>query len=143
MKQIKEARNIVIYVNITYEEKDNELTQTLSFSTKRKQDLAYLYDSRFLIKNEIEKLIKNILLSGFIQRIDHTDKIEMKYKVQKHPAPCIKVINAYIPPYLGCLYCLKAEVKGDFYFCPEKNKHYVKPGIKRCAVFRTKEKILT
>lgn len=143
MKQVKEARNIIIYVNITYKENENELIQTLSFSTKRKQDLAFLYDSRFLIKNEIEKLIDSILLDNFLQRTDCPDKIEMKYSKQDHPAPCIKVINTYMPAYLGCLYCSKAEYKDLFIFCPEKNKHYTKPGIKRCPVFRTKEKIIT
>lgn len=143
MKKIKEERNITIYVNITYKLEDC-LIQTFSFTCKRKQDLSYLYDCRFLIKNELEKIIKENLEEGFITRIDCEDKVIIKYNSSNIPSPKIKVINSYIPPFLGCEYCSKAEIKDGFVYCAEKNKHYTKSnGIKRCPIFRIKEKILT
>lgn len=143
--KIKMERTITVYVNITYKTNNNELVQTFNVTTKRKKDLSYLYDSRFLLKNKIDKIISDNLLDNFIKRVDHEDKIEMFYEIQEKPAPLIKVFNIYIPPFLGCIYCSNAEKKSDngFFYCKIKKKHYQKNGIKRCPVFKTKEKILT
>lgn len=143
MKQIKEAKNIEILVNIRYEEKDDKLIQRFQFSVTNKKHLDYLFDARFLFKRKIDKLINDFLLEDYVSRTDSKDEIEMVYLKQKKPNNCIRKIQAYVPPYFGCKFCEKAKIKGEFIFCPEKNKHYTLQGIQRCPVFRTKEEIIT
>lgn len=140
---IKEPKNIEILVNIKYKEEEDEVIQRFEFNVTNKKYLDYLFDSRFLFKERIEKLIKDNLLENFISRVDRRDSVEIKYAKQEVPVPCIRKIQAYTPPYFGCKYCSKAEEEGNFLFCPEKKKHYSKPGIQRCPVFRVKEEILT
>lgn len=142
MKQIKEAKNIELFVNIKYEETDT-LSQIFEFNVNNKKYLNYLLDQRLLFKDKINRLIKEFLLPDFISRIDDIDKVIIKYKKQKKPKPCIRKIQAYVPPYFGCKFCSKAEHKDGFAFCPEKNKHYPGDGVKRCPVFKTKEELLT
>lgn len=142
--KVKMERTITVYVNITYKEIEKELLQSFNVSTSRKQDLSYLYDSRFLFKNKIDNIIKENALEGFIRRVDCDDRVEMYYELQSKPSPLIKSFVIYIPPYLGCEYCANAEKKENgFVYCTIKKKHYQKNGIKRCPVFRTMEKILT
>jgi hypothetical protein len=145
MKKIKEEKNVEILVNIRYENKDDQLIQTYEFSSSNKKNLNYLFDARFLFKRKIDRMINNFLLDGYISRIDEENKITIKYKKQEKPKNCMRKLQAYIPPFFGCIYCEKAKIEGDFIYCPEKNKHYtaVSQGVKRCPVFRTKEKILT
>ena len=145
MKKIKEEKNIEILVNIRYEIKDDFLFQTYEFSSSNKRDLNYLYDARLAFKRKIDRMINNFLLDGYVSRIDEENKITIKYQKQEKPKNCIRKIQSYVPPYFGCLYCEKAKIEGDFIYCPEKNKHYTKvsDGIKRCPVFRSKEKLLT
>ena len=145
MKKIKEEKNVEILVNIRYENKDDQLIQTYEFSSSSKKNLNYLFDARFLFKRKIDRMINNFLLDGYISRVDEENKITIKYKKQEKPKNCMRKLQAYIPPFFGCMYCEKAKIEGDFIYCPEKNKHYtaVSQGVKRCPVFRTKEKILT
>ena len=143
MKQIKEARNIEIFVNIRYEEKENGLLQKFNFAVTNKKHLDYLFDARYLFKRKIDKLIKEILLEGYISRVDSKDEIDILYQQQKKPLNSIKKIQTYVPPYLGCKFCEKAQDDNGFIYCPEKNKHYSKEGIQRCPVFRSKEEIIT
>lgn len=143
MKQIKEPKLIEVIANIRYEEKEDTLVQKISFVVPNKKYLPYLFDARFLFKNKIEKLIKDILLKGFIRRIDDIDNIEIIYEKQEKPKPCMKKLACYTPPYFGCSYCQLAQEEGLFIFCPEKNKHMTKPGVQRCKIFRVKEEIIT
>jgi hypothetical protein len=121
------------------------LIQTFDFSAENKKYLNYLFDARFLFKRKVDKLVSDFLLDGYISRIDEPNRITLKYRNQEKPKNCIRKLQAYIPPYFGCLYCCKAEIKGEFIYCPEKSKHYtlVSEGIKRCPVFRSKDKIIT
>ena len=141
-KQIKEAKNIEVLVNITYDEFDAYSTQTFLFVVSNKRYLSYLQDARLSFKRKFDKLISSMLLDGFQKREDQEDKIVMYYDKQELPKPCIRKIQFYVPPYLGCKYCSIAESKGEFIFCPEKNKHYV-GGIKRCPIFRSKDELIT
>ena len=145
MKKIKEEKNIEILVNIRYENKGKELIQTYEFSSSNKKNLNYLFDTRFLFKRKVDKLISTFLLNDYIDRIDEPDKITIRYKAQTKPSNCIRKLRAYIPPYFGCMYCEKAKIEDQFIYCPEKNKHYTlaSQGIKRCPIFKTKDKILT
>lgn len=144
MKQVKEAKNIEVLVNISYAEENNELVQTFSFFVSNKRYLTYLFDARFLFKQKIEKLIEELLLEGYKRRADMEGEIKLYYDIQPKPQPIIRKICAYVPPNCGCAYCSKAVKEGEFVFCPEKNKHYHKSeGIGRCPVFRCKEEILT
>ena len=144
MKIIKEERNVEVLVNIRYITTETELIQSFEFVPDNKKDLRYLFDKRFLFKKRIEDLIEKMLLDNFKERIDSTDKIIIKYEKQEPPKNCIRKIQAYIPPYLGCNYCVLAQTEGEFIYCPIKNKHYTKiGGVKRCPVFKSKEKILT
>lgn len=144
VKQIKEAKNIEIFVNITYREENDKLIQRFEFSVTNKKYLSYLLDARLLFKNKIEKLLNEFLLNDFILRIDSNEYIEMIYKKQEIPKPCIRKIQSYVPPFFGCKYCKKAEIKENgIIFCREKNKHYTDGGIKRCQVFRSKDEIIS
>jgi hypothetical protein len=143
MKVIKEPKMIEVYVNVKYLETESNLVQRFEFSVSNKKYLPYLFDARFLFKNRIETLIKEMLLSGFEKRVDDKDNVEIFYKKQNKPKPCIKNISCYTPPFFGCQYCIKAQNEEKFVYCPEKNKHYVAPGIQRCPVFRCKEEIIT
>lgn len=145
MKKIKEEKNVEILVNIRYEESGNELVQTYEFSSSNKKNLAYLFDARFLFKRKIDRLVSSNLLDGYLSRTDDVDRITIRYQKQDKPRNCMRVLSAYIPPFFGCAYCDKAKIENEFIYCPERNKHYTKisGGIKRCPVFRTKEKILT
>lgn len=145
MKKIKEAKNIEILVNIRYENEGDYLKQRFEFKPSNKKHLDYLFDARYLFKNKIDDLIKKTMLEDFVKRVDSKEEIDMYYEKQAMPQPQIRKIYAYIPPYCGCQFCKKAEEKGMFYFCPEKNKHYTKAdgGIKRCPVFRSKDEIIT
>lgn len=141
-KQIKEAKNIEVLVNITYENNDNTISQIFSFVVSNKRYLSYLQDARFSFKKKLEKLISSMLLDGFQRREDCEDKITMFYSKQDLPKPCIRKIQFYVPPYLGCNFCSLAKIEGQFVFCPEKNKHYV-GGVKRCPIFRSKDELIT
>lgn len=145
MKKIKEEKNVEILVNIRYEVKDDQLIQTYEFSSSSKKNLNYLFDARFLFKRKVDKLISTFLLNDYIDRIDESDKITIRYKAQEKPSNCIRKLQAYIPPCFGCMYCEKAKIEGDFIYCPEKNKHYTvaSEGVKRCPVFRQKNKLIT
>ena len=46
-KQIKEAKNIEVLVNITYENNDDTISQIFSFVVSNKRYLSYLQDARF------------------------------------------------------------------------------------------------
>lgn len=140
---IKEPKNIGVFININYEETDDNLIQKFSFSVENKKYLDYLFDARFLFKQKIENIITDNLLNGFQKRVDEKNCVSIYYDKQDKPRPIIKKIQAYTPPYFGCLFCKKAKKKDGFVFCEEKNKHYVNPGIKRCPVFRCKEEIIT
>ena len=107
--------------------------------------MNYLFDARLPFKNKIDKLISDNQLNNFIKRIDMKDEVDMYYEIQEIPQSQIKKIHAYVPPYYGCKYCKKAQEEGLFFYCPEKNKHYLKTsgGIKRCPVFRSKDEIIT
>ena len=145
MKIIKEPKNIEILVNIKYELTDEYLKQKFEFFSTNKKNLNYLFDARLPFKNKIDKLISDNQLNNFIKRIDMKDEVDMYYEIQEIPQPQIKKIHVYIPPYYGCKYCKKAQEEGLFFYCPEKNKHYLKTngGIKRCPVFRSKDEIIT
>lgn len=142
-KQIKEAKNIEVLVNIRYNNSTNGLEQSFEFNVSNKKYLDFLFDARFLFKNKIDALIQKMSLDGFKSRTDSRDRVTMLYASQEAPRPCIRKIQAYVPPYFGCDYCSKCQKEGDFVFCPEKQKHYTKGGVKRCPVFRTKEEIIT
>lgn len=143
MKQIKEAKNIELFVNIKYKTENNKLIQIFEFNVSNKKYYDYLLDQRLLFKDKINSLIKEFLLKDFISRVDDIDKIIITYNIQEIPKPCIRKIQTYVPPYFGCLYCSKAENKEGFIYCPEKSKHYPFPGVKRCPVFKTKDEVLT
>lgn len=145
MKKIKEEKNIEVLVNIRYKNIDDQLVQTYDFTSSNKKILNYLFDTRFLFKRKIDRLIKEFLLEGYISRVDEKSRIVITYKNQEKPKNCIRKLQAYVPPYFGCMYCELAEIKGDFIYCPEKNKHYTvaSQGVVRCQIFRSKEKILT
>lgn len=143
MSDIKIAKQINFYVNIKYKFAGEELHQIFEFSTTNKKYLTYAYDSRYLLKRKIEKLIKDEFQENFIDRIDEKDYIEMVYKTQKRPRPRIVNLSFYLPPFNGCKYCTKAEKQGNFLYCSEKNKHYDSNGIRNCKVFKSIEEILT
>ena len=145
MKKIKEEKNVEIFVNIKYNLKDDKLIQIFEFSSDNKKNLNYLFDAKFLFKRKLDKLISEYLLDGYLERTDDFDKVIIKYEKQEKPSNCIRKLQAYIPPFFGCIYCEKAVIENDFIYCPEKNKHYtlISQGIKRCPIFRTKDKILT
>lgn len=143
-KQIKEAKNIEIFVNITYTIESEDLVQKFSFSAKNKKYLSYLLDARLLFKDKIEKMLKEFLLEDFKSRIDGKDFIEMRYGQQEIPKPCIRKIQAYVPPYFGCKYCIFAEKQEcGIINCRKKEKHYSDGGIKRCPVFKSKDDIIS
>lgn len=144
-KVVKEAKNIEVLVNIKYEMEGDFLKQKFEFMPSNKKHLDYLFDARFLFKKKIDDLIKKNMLADFVKRTDSKEEVDMYYTKQNPPQPQIRKIHAYIPPYCGCKFCKKAEIKGMFYFCPEKNKHYTMAdgGIKRCPVFRSKNEIIT
>lgn len=141
-RQIKEAKNIEIFVNITYKVEDEKLIQIFTFTVSNKKYLSYLFDARLLFKSKIEKILNDFLLEGFVSRIDGKDFIEMKYNLQKIPKPCIRKIQVYLPPFFGCKYCRLAENNNGTIYCREKNKHYTE-GIKRCQIFKSKDKIIS
>ena len=141
-KQIKEAKNIEILVNITYEEKENSLLQKYTFVVSNKKYLKYLQDARFSFKFKLEKIINELLLQNFQRREDSEECIIMYYDKQKMPPPIIRKIQGYVPPYTGCQYCRLAEFKEQFVYCTKKEKHYV-GGVKRCPVFRNKDELIT
>lgn len=143
MKAIKEPKMIEVYVNIKYSETDEYLVQRFEFNISNKKYLPYLFDARFLFKNKIENMIRDSLLEGYEKRVDDKDNIEIFYKKQPRPKPCIKNISCYTPPFMGCQYCSIAQTEKQFIYCKEKNKHYTIPGIQRCAIFRCKDEILT
>lgn len=141
-KQVKEAKNIEVLVNITYEEVEDKLKQKFTFVLPNKKYCCYLYDARVNLKNKIEELLQNFLLEDFQKREDFESSIVMTYGKQEVPKPSIRKIQVYIPPCFGCQYCKYAEEKEEFIFCKKKEKHYV-GGVKRCSVFRSKDEILT
>lgn len=144
MKKIKEEKNIKFYINITYRQEPGIIIQTFDFTTSNKRYLPFIYDKRYLFKKQFEKLIASELLEDFMNRVDLDDKVIMTYGRGATPQkPRMAIINDYLPPYAGCSYCAKAKVDGDFLYCPEKDKHYRLPGIKRCPVFYSKSKVLT
>lgn len=143
MRKIREEKNVEFLVNIRYRIEGEKLIQTFEFSSSSKKNFIYLFDPRFLFKNKIDNLLSEFLLKDFLQRIDEENKITFLYEKQEIPKNCIRKLSAYIPPCFGCEYCSKAIQENDFIFCPVKNKHYPFPGVKRCPVFKTKNKILT
>ena len=70
MKKIREEKNIEVLVNIRYKNIDDQLVQTYDFTSSNKKILNYLFDTRFLFKRKIDRLIKEFLLEGYISRVD-------------------------------------------------------------------------
>lgn len=143
MPDIKLAKQINFYINIKYKTIDENLHQIFEFSTTNKKYLAYVYDSRYLLKQKIEALIKKEFQENFVDRIDDKTYIEIIYKTNKKPKPRIVNLSFYLPPFNGCKYCTKCKKQGNFLYCKEKNKHYDSNGIRNCKVFKSIEEILT
>ena len=142
-KVIKEAKNIELIINIKYTTTNDKLIQHFCFNLSNKKYTNYLFDVRYQFKRKIEALIKQFLLKDFIRRIDGTDEVVLEYKLQEAPMPVLRKIICVVPPYCGCSFCDRAKEENDFLYCSEKKKHYAKPGIKRCPIFRSKDEILT
>jgi hypothetical protein len=143
MSDIKIAKQIDFYVNIKYKKDGDKLHQIFEFNVTNKKYLAYAYDSRYLLKRKIDKLIKDEFVENFIERIDEKEYIEVIYETEKTKRPKIVNLNFYLPPFNGCKYCEKCEKQGNFLYCIEKNKHYDLAGIKNCKVFKSVEEIIT
>ena len=143
MSDIKIARQIDFYVNIKYKKNGDELHQIFEFNVTNKKYLTYAYDSRYLLKRKIEKLIRDEFVENFVERIDEKEYIEVIYKTEKIKKPKIVNLNFYLPPFNGCKYCEKCEKQGNFLYCKEKNKHYDLAGIRNCKVFKSIEEIIT
>lgn len=142
MKVIKDIKNIDIFINIKYTEEDEYLLQHFQFNVSNKKHLDYIFDNRYLFKSKLDKLITSSLLKGFIKRVDSKEEVIMYYSKQDIPKNCIRKISSVVSPDTGCRWCEKAQEKGIFYYCPEKNKTYSQP-ISRCPVFKIKDVILT
>ena len=142
MKKIKEIKNIEILINIIYLQKET-LEQHFKFVCSNKKHYSYLFDKRFCFKYKIEKIIKDLALDNFIKRIETENEIIVYYEKQKVPKNIIRKVMGQIPPCCGCQYCELAEEKDNFIYCPERKKHYVKPGIQRCVAFRMKKEVIT
>lgn len=147
MKDIKLPQKIKFFVNVSYSVKENTIFQVFSFNTTNKKYLKYVYDQRFNLKNKIEKIIKKEMLnsSSFLSRIENETNITMTYKNDFDVDKTSRIINCefYLPPYKGCKYCVFCNNSEDFLFCSKKEKHYNSPGIKTCAVFQSKDEVLS
>lgn len=150
MKVVKSITSIDFNIQIKFTVSENIIIQTFIFLPKKY--LRYLYDTRYILNSKIEELIAKCLLSNFenidfVDRVDDEKFIEMRYIFNGEidfeiVKPFFATIHFTLPPNLGCEYCIKAEAKGDYIYCPEKNKTYLQP-IKRCAVFKQAERIIT
>lgn len=148
---IVSVRSLEFSVQVKYEVVGNVITQKIIFLPTNKKYLSYAYDTRFPLNEMIEEFISKNLLSNkegiaFTDRTDSIDNIEIKYTFENEVKfSDIKgfyaTFHIYIAPNTGCSYCLRAEQKGDFIFCPERNKNLASP-IKRCPVFKQKKDLI-
>lgn len=150
-KVIKTITSVEFNIQIKYSIEKDIITQTFVFLSKKY--FRYIYDTRYVLNSKIEDIIKKNLLSEkldnvkFVDRTDDEKFIEMKYKFKgdvdyKEVRGFFATILFYLPPFTGCKYCVKAEQRGEFIYCPEKNKTYLQ-SIKRCDVFKQKSILTT
>ena len=146
---VNTVKSVEFKVQIRYSVEENIITQTFLFLSK--PFFRYAYDTRFSLNSKIEEMIaRNILTRiegvSFVDRTDNVDSVVMKYSFSNEISwsdikQIFVTLHVYFPPNTGCRYCLKAEEKGEFIYCPEKDKTFPLP-IKRCAVFKQKRDII-
>lgn len=144
---IKVARKVEFLVSINYKEINGLTAQVYTFWTNNKKNLRYAYDSRYLLKRKIDKLIEDNLLNNFKSREENENNIiiyyDLDFKKLKNKSSKTFNLEFYLPPFCGCKYCTKAEFKDGFTYCKEKKKHYNLDGIKNCKVFKSIDEVLT
>lgn len=149
---VNTIKSVEFNIQVKYTFEGNIIIQTFQFLPMVKKYFKYAYDTRFTLNDKIEEMINKNLMSDnienveFVDRTDNENSIVMKYSFEgeiawKELRSFFVTLHVYFAPNTGCRYCSRAIEKGDFIFCPERNKTLPSP-IKRCTVFKQKRDLI-
>lgn len=124
-----------VLISVKYEEINFNVIQTFSFDKKHKK---FILDPRYILHDKFENKIKEYFLNGFIKRTQEDNYIKFFYEDQViyNKNTMFKLVD-FVPPNLGCEYCIYNEEQNGYVFCELKAKLLTEE-IKTCKFFKQK-----